>query len=648
MKSLLTSARSFAALLPLCVLAPVAAQSLGTAAADPWIGRPLELAVPARFASQDTRDECVQADVFYGDQRLPRDQVRTTVGGAAGGGRMVRIAVDAPISEPVVTVSLRAGCASTVTRTYTLLPAMPSGPAMAAAAARSAGGAPSMAAAPAPLAAAAPALLRTAAADSPRPRAAAPVQRTVRDAGGSPRLRLDAWEPQQPSQALLRISAQLTGPGQDAARRATAALLWQALNADPSELIRTSATLQRLEGELAQLRTTANQTRADMAAVRQALEAPPDGFRLSGQVAQALIALVLGAAAVFAFLWWRTARQAHLGGWLGQPDTPFDDAAPAPAAAPAQPPPMQRRAERVAEPVMAAPVERAPVVGRGPVHAPVPADLPPLDVPAFAAAPLPVDPGSSMRVETLAATFQEVEFLTSLGLWGDASDVLKAYVEDAGSPAPVAYFELLRLYGHAGDEGGATAVRRRYAQVFGAEAPSLPQIEAPQGLQARAELTARITRNWGRPQALEMIEDLLFAVPSPDRALSLEAGRDLLCLYQVASELQRQDAAGEGAGDEHGLAPWANSGDVEGAADFAGGYGFGLDLDLGAPAHAGEVAMAEPEPEARPELHLELAPDPLLEEFEAARRGDAPPAGDAAQDPFSAAVAHEGRRPLSR
>ncbi|MDB5751463.1 MAG: hypothetical protein JWP65_1884, partial [Ramlibacter sp.] len=138
MKSLLTRATLLAALVPMGMALPVAAQSLGSVVSDPWIGRPLELSVPARFASADSRDECVQADVFYGEQRLPRDQVRASVGGPAGD-RMVRIASGLLISEPVVTVSLRIGCGSTVTRAYTLLPAMPTDPVLAAAAARSAG-----------------------------------------------------------------------------------------------------------------------------------------------------------------------------------------------------------------------------------------------------------------------------------------------------------------------------------------------------------------------------------------------------------------------------------------------------------------------------------------------------------------------------
>jgi hypothetical protein len=268
-----------------------------------------------------------------------------------------------------------------------------------------------------------------------------------------------------------------------------------------------------------------------------------------------------------------------------------------------------------------------------------------------------------MRVETLAATFQEVEFLSSLGLWDDASDVLKAYLEGSSAPAPIAYFELMRLYALDEDTVGEAAVRRRYAQVFGSKAPPLEQITAASGLQARAELASHITRSWRTPQALDMIDDLLFAAPGPDKALSLEAGRDLLCLYQVALELDRQEEIGQDGGDDatSGLAPWAHADDADqahAAVQAAAGYGapheFGLDLDLDA------APQLLPEPEAFGDGGLTLVPpqedpqevDSMMVEFEALRRGaagreDRTDVPDD-HDPFSAAVAHESRRPLPR
>ncbi|QJW84239.1 hypothetical protein HK414_11520 [Ramlibacter terrae] len=160
--------------------------------------------------------------------------------------------------------------------------------------------------------------------------------------------------------------------------------------------------------------------------------------------------------------------------------------------------------------------------------------------------------------------------------------MLKTYIEDSSGPAPIAYFELMRLYDHADDAAGPAAVRRRYLQVFGAEPPALEQIAAPHGLQARAELAARITRNWGKPQALDMIEDLLFAAPAPDKALSLEAGRDLLCLFRwgpscSAKRPPRRAARATNMAGAPGARRRRRAGPV--AAQDAADYGVGLDLD---------------------------------------------------------------------
>ena len=122
MNNLLTPARIL--MLLLLGSGPAAAQSLGAPAAEVWMGRPLELTVPARSRAGDPAGECVHADVFYGETRVSSDRVRATVLGADAPKR-VRIQAMLPVNEPVVTVSVRAGCRNTITRNYTLLPEMP-------------------------------------------------------------------------------------------------------------------------------------------------------------------------------------------------------------------------------------------------------------------------------------------------------------------------------------------------------------------------------------------------------------------------------------------------------------------------------------------------------------------------------------------
>jgi hypothetical protein len=257
-----------------------------------------------------------------------------------------------------------------------------------------------------------------------------------------------------------------------------------------------------------------------------------------------------------------------------------------------------------------------------------------------------------MRVETLSATFEEVDFLASLGLWTDAMDILKTYLEDSAAPAPLAYYELMRLCVNTDDAASLVQVKKRYAQVFGVEAPKFEQINTPLGLESYPDLVKRICGAWGTAEALDFIELSLFTVAPAGKTFSLQAGRDLLFLHDLAMAQGRESGAGAGAEDDvHAIAPWAVSDDPEQArlaaqeaGEAAGGHRFGLDLDLSAEA----APEPEPKPEPRPvpgELApLELDPEPprgapttTVDPF---NTGASALATDDF-DPFSAAVASE-------
>jgi hypothetical protein len=671
MKNLLTPSRTLAATLLLGLGPYAAAQSLGMPKVEAFIGRPLELTVPARF-SDEPGDECVHADVLYGDQRVSADLVRATVLGT-GAQRRVRIEASAPVDEPVVTVALRAGCRNTVSRNYTLLPEMQS-PQVYAGAAPAATPSLALASGPTMLAS-----LATQAAGAPRARplalrpvlpadaAQSPIARKVRASAarshdiaptGGARLRLDVWEPSP--QAMLRVSAQLSEPG-DANARATAALLWQALNADPADLLRTSAMLQKLEGELSQLRQANGQTRTELVALRQRLDSRQQGL-FSQQTAQVLTGLLLLAAAAGAFLWYRNARADRLARWYApEADSSHDSLQPQQAT---QPPaqPALRQAPAVAEPPRAQPAPVKPampvatpfavvppsVVDRAPpVAAPPPGtidfDLHPDEARAARPAPAARPAATMLRVETLAATFEEVEFLTSLGLWSDAMDVLKTYLADSSAPAPLAFFELMRLCVHTDDAPALAAARRRYQEVFHLEPPRFEHINAPLGLESYTDLASRITTGWGRPEVLDVIEEQLFDVPQAGRALSLQAGRDLICLHDVAMALMRESKLAQaGAEAEHALAPWALDDPdqaraaAQDAADVSGGNRFALDLDLSAQA-AAPAAQELRESDAA----LAEAEEAALREAAAARVVEE-------EDAFSAAMAFESRPAAAR
>ena len=680
MKNLLTCVRK--AVLPLLMGSAVCAiaQSLGTPTADVWLGRPLDMTVPARFLSNETRDECIHADVFFGEARVPADRVRTTVSGTDQQ-RRVRIVTDLLVDEPIVTVSVRAGCASSITRNYTLLPELPSetmlaqlgriptvgGPiALPVAGAAAAVAAPNtsplrLARSTAPAAAPRSGSLRDVVAQARKavgaPPAAPEQMRTARafrkdmPVAGGPRLRLEPVEMHE--HAMLRVSSSLAAPDGDAAQRATAALLWQAINADPQELMRTTAMLQKLEGDLVQLRQSATITRNEMAALRRRLDEAQPPWYASAAMVQVLALLVLATGAAAVFLWFRARRAGTKDTWYAPGGTPIEPLAETAAEASPElvvvpePQPAVRRTEAVpgqfppAFPAFAAgPVRAAGSAdtGRGPIDFEVPV-LPKEPEPRRAMV-------GELRVETLGATLEEVEFLSSLGLSSDAMDVLKGYLHDSVSPAPLAFLELMRLCDEGADATAIGTVRRRYVQAFGMEAPRLEHVTAPIGLDNMPHLSHRITRAWGTPEALVLIEEALFKVPEPGAALTLQAGRDLVCLYDLAMAIATEKPDGDSASDAEGhpLAPWANADDAHGAhaaaqaaAEAHGGDHFALDIDLGA-AH-----------EALPDTQSEesqLAPQ-LAEMQAAAARQKLAQAQQDDEDAFSAAVASE-RAPVSR
>lgn len=659
MKNLLTPVRAAAALLLGGWACAGGAQSLGMPAVDPLLGRPLDMAVPARFASGDGSDECVHADVFYGETRLPASRVRAYVGGPPQQ-RTIRIESDVPVDEPVVVVSLRAGCRGSITRNYTLLPAYPSERMLAAADARAAlaqavpvvplKAAPAVAstsprrAAPRTALAADRSGVATVAQASQRAPRNVPAAQARLAAAGGPRLRLEPIDLPEQVHAL-RTSATLAQPQGDAARRATAALLWQAINADPQDLLRASVRLQRMEQELGQLRQAAGQTHAELVVLRQRLEQAQPWYA-SNVLAQVLGILVLAAAAAGGMLWYRTRRMADAGNWY-VPREAAAGAALDPVSANREEVQAPQPASTLREPVAPLPVALPrvevpqPAAPRRPAPQPAIADEHIVDFEIPRATLEPQHPGGALRVETLAATFEEAEFLSSLGLYADAMDVLKAYLQDSGRPAPVAYYELMLLCDRAQDAVAVATVRRRHAQALRVEAPRLEQVTADVGLDGMPALAARIQRAWGGPGALDAIEQALFEAPTAGAPLTLRAARELLFLYDVALVRATQGTAQPAdAAEGHPVAPWAHAEDTHAAglaaqavADAQGGEHFGLDLDLTAPVTP-----------SGPVLELELEPLEALEPPPAQAQAGEPVEEE---DAFSAAVASE-RVPVSR
>lgn len=107
----------------LAAAAQAHALTLGAAQGQVVIGRPLELIVMAGAGESFTAAEhCLQAEVHYGDSRLPAAVVTlTALATDESGTSRWRVRANQPVNEPIVTLQMRLGCSSSYTRSYALL-----------------------------------------------------------------------------------------------------------------------------------------------------------------------------------------------------------------------------------------------------------------------------------------------------------------------------------------------------------------------------------------------------------------------------------------------------------------------------------------------------------------------------------------------
>jgi len=573
MKGLLTLRKSLLAGVLLSLSGLASAQSFGAARGAVLLGRPLEITVPAQFERSDADDRCTEAQVFYGEARVDASQVSTQLRRTARGDA-IAVHARTPVNEPMVTVVVRAGCRNSSSRGFTLLAEPAPDPELlparqSAVPVRSAGAGTAQAMVPV-----------SAPATAARP--AAPRRSLERGEAAAPRDRL---------KMATRLDAL---PVEDHARRAAAAMLWRALSAQPQDLQRTLHTLRGLESELAVLRTSAARRQGEPALPSEQpaprVPAPPTAERDSASLIPLLGALLLAAALLEAWRRRRDQRAATLPWYSSAHDA--NAAGPAPAAAGAA----AAKAASVAPPAAA--------------HIP-----PPRAAAAAVSAP---------RVEALRAVLQEVEFLDSLGLLGDAIDTLRGYLDDVDHPPPMAYCELLRLCAFNHDRLGVATVRSRWQEAYAVPAPSFEEVDEPTGLETQAALLARITAAWPSKRALEIIEAELFAVPGPAPRLSLQGWRDLLWLHGMAQALLGAEA--DSAPADASRMSWNGEVREPGA----------VDLDVGAAPQRSSVVLQEEAVAAAVSELVASRPQPRAQPLQTE-------ASSPYEDLFDAVVAAEGK-----
>jgi hypothetical protein len=534
---------------------------------DVALGQPLAFIVPVHVEPTERFGaDCVHARVVVGDTPVLPNQVRIGVTpGAAEGDWLVRIGTTFAIEEPVVDITLDAGCGQPFTRRFTAF-ASPANPALATmpgeagaspagvAAAHGTGAGAIASATPAASAGAArhkgtrtnaagAGATAVASARPPAPAAAARAAggqgaRLVLDAGvASPHLKMDIDDPVIP-------------PAGAASAAAAAAL--------SDEIGASTQSLQGLQASIALMRRETNENRQRTAA----LEAQLAQSREAGAWTPWLLGLLGLSLVAVAALAWRLRRLAGMHAhsrWFT--DSQLAPPAPAPRAstpAPAAPSlwapePAPHEAERplpTIEAGIGAQGSALPAVeARAPAPAPVPVPRAPVAHEPVASASMPLEPRvvTELSVEELLDLEQQADFFIALGQEDAAVDLLMAHLRSAGGQSPLPYTKLLEIFRRQGDRAAYERTRARFNRRFNAYAPDWDTGPgAGRVLEDYPHAVEQIQGAWIAPiDAMAILEAMLFRRDESSELFDLPAYRDVLVLYAIARDLWQQ---GEGAG----------------------------------------------------------------------------------------------------
>ena len=536
------------------------------------LGRSVDLAFEVQpDPGQTVAQACITAEILSGAVPVSRGRVRVTpLPEVQGRASMVRVQSSAIVDEPVLTVTLLAGCNGKTSRTYTFLADPP--------ASMTAGTRPiviprvempedvSDATAPTglgagtgsrsgktsenngplvpvsrrPQAAQAPAPSKSAAAlaptrpSRPLPKAASKVKAPEKEAlAPRSRLVMEPLENWLETPAPLQLTTELQLPEVPATtlQREQAQAQWKVLNMQPEDILQESARTAALNAEMSRAKTQADSERAAAIAVQQRLELEKSE-RFSATIVYGLLALL---AAILVWAVWmaqrlRAAHRQAQDAWAGAlvrpvPETPV----PVPhaiAPEPVQPPP-------VAQPPVPAAVARArsPISGLAPLSVAVPTAERQHKQPDPAPQPVLL-----INPEELFDLQQQAEFFVSVGEHIQAIGVLRKYIADNETTAPSAYLELLRLYRSLSRVDDFNELRAQFHRHFNALVPEFSSFNRPgRPLLTYADVLAEIEAIWSDESVLPMLDSLLFR--HGDAVLErfdLAAFDDLLLLNAIA------------------------------------------------------------------------------------------------------------------
>lgn len=595
----------------LSAAASSSAVSLGTMRGTTIIGRPFDVMLTTQVdPSAGLAAFCVAADVFFGDIQIPSNRVSISVDkGATAREALVRIRTNSAVDEPVVTVVVRGGCTQSYTRKYVLLAeiladkasqtpavigeAIPSAPvSMQSPIIRDVG--IKAIAAPSVPARSSPGTKTPVIQAAPKaPRAGLPsvrlATRTVPEpVAKSPRsrLKLEPLDLTAERDPVLRSSMELlTMPSTDAPQRAAAAALWQAINAQPDDVLRGNQQLKVLESNVANILAQNRKTDQVVLELRAQLEQARTE-RYNNPLVYALVALLTVILLAAIFLWTRSRQQLNNssdGPWWRK-ETDLDDQLDGPASSSLN----QDAATRNNKPGI---LERAAATSTNPDLDLGEAGVTELKTSRVtpAARPFkPLDPKDRVNfspslasltgmprivnAEELFDVQQQADFFVSLGDFEKAVEVLRSHITDNVETSALAYLDLFELYHSLGRKGDYELLSKEFNRTFNVQVPAFGDYSTDtHGLEFYTTALSRIESLWPTPKVLDIIEEFIFLKPdSGNEAFSLAAYRELLLLHAIVKKIIEQPAGLEETGLSGAFTPPAPNDPKEFSSSAAG------------------------------------------------------------------------------
>ncbi|MDP3228349.1 MAG: hypothetical protein Q8N13_10295 [Acidovorax sp.] len=569
------------------------ALSLGGSRGAVVLGAPVDLTFEVQpDAGSDVASSCVAASLVSGDTPIGDNRVRITpVSEMRGRASAVRVQAAVAVDEPVLTVTLTAGCTGKITRTYTFLSDLPAAlvrsasPVDVTRLSQAANSAAGPARAPQVVQsgqAGAPVAQRSAPAPSTPPPARAQARAPVRPparpsaaakpaaAAPQPAARsrlvvepLDTW---LDSPVALRSSLGLFAAPSDqpSAQRAEAAALWKSFNAQPQDVQQDSDQLKALEADAVALKAQANRDRAAAVQLQQQLELAQQE-RFPAMVVYVLGGLLLLALLVAAWIWTRLRKASDkaVQAWRDSVALGNRDAVAAhDAALGLSPHPGDTWMQSGA---LQTPSGMVPVSASVPVHegfvstspavsgaaaltpmtesppatqlAPSAPPRPPVAVPVSASATASVSALHIVNPEELFDVQQQAEFFVSVGEHQQAIEVLREHIAQHRESSPLAYLELLRLYHTLSRVDEFTQLRKQFMLSFNAQVPEFTGFHRTgRMLYHYTDALAEIETEWTSPAVLMLLEKLLFRRTGAEAVepFDMAAYDDLLLLLSIA------------------------------------------------------------------------------------------------------------------